>query len=217
MSWNGRKKALTTEEEQARSLRKRHDLHAEIPYVEADPDQGEIPLDELDTFVIPARDEKGISVPLNLHIPPYLERQVEIILASRRFPYLRVSDFVRHAIVRHCAWIMGIRLSIPRHMVSTLATVNDAIRDEEFNLQVEQAFIRLDRVMSGHLKRGDKLEAIRMFVRLRARILESAPCSWKDRFQGEFDKKYSHLLAVERRPELVPVPDQERERGSEVA
>lgn len=204
MAW--KKKTSTPEEEQAKALRHRHELHSEVPYVEADPDQGEIPLDELDTFIVPARDEKGISVPLNLHVPPYLERQIEIILSSRRFPYLRVSDFVRHALVRHCAWITDIRLSIPRHMVSSLATMNEAIQDEEFSLRVEQAFIRLDHVMGGYLKRGDRVEAIRMFVRLRTRIMEAASCSWRDRFQAEFDRKYAYLLAVERRPELVPTP-----------
>jgi Arc/MetJ-type ribon-helix-helix transcriptional regulator len=203
MSWNGKKKTLTPEEEQARALRHRHELHSEIPYIEADPEQGELPLDELDTFIIPARDEKGVSVPVNLHIPPYLERQVEIIVASRRFPYLRVSDFVRHAVTRHCGWLMDIRYSIPRHMASTLATVHDALRDEEFSLQVEQSFIRMDHILAGHINRGDKTEAIKLYVRVRSRIMEAAPCSWKDRYLKEFDSKYSYLLAVERRPELV--------------
>ena len=206
-NWSRRSKSSsqpTPQEEEAKALRQRHSSNSEIPYIEADLDSGEIPLDELDTFVIPARDEKGIGVPVNFHIPPYLERQIEIVVASRRFPYLRAADFIRHACVRHLAWLISIRLSIPRHMTSSMATVLDAFRDEEFNSQVELAFSHMARLVTGHINRGDKIEAIRLYVRIRSRIQETAPCGWRDRFLRELDKKYAHLMAVERRPmELV--------------
>jgi hypothetical protein len=212
MSWTRRKNQSPTPQEEAdRALKARHSSNSEIPYIEADSDSGEIPLDELDTFVIPARDEKGIGVPVNLHIPPYLERQIEIVVASRRFPYLRAADFIRHACVRHLAWLISIRFSIPRHMTSTMATILDAFRDEEFTAQVELAFSHMDRLVTSHINRGDKIEAIRLYVRIRSRIQETAACAWRDRFLREFDKKYSHLMAVERRPiELV----EEQQRGA---
>jgi hypothetical protein len=191
---------LSPEEEEAKALRQRHSSNSEIPYIEADQDSGEIPLDELDTFVIPARDEKGIGVSVTLHMPPYLERQIEIAVASRRFPYLRAADFIRHACVRHLAWLTGIRLSIPRHMTVSVNTVMDAFRDAEFTSQVELAFSHMDRLVTAHVNRGDKLEAIRLYVRIRTRIQESAQCNWRDRFLREFDAKYSYLMAVERKP-----------------
>lgn len=203
MSWS-RKKQLSPQEEADKALKQRHSSNSEIPYIEADPESGEIPLDELDTFVIPARDEKGIGVPVNLHIPPYLERQIEIVVSSRRFPYLRAADFIRHACVRHLAWLVGIRLSLPRHMTPTMSTVLDVFRDAEFEAQVEQAFGHMDRLVTAHINRGDKIEAIRLYVRIRSRLQEAAVCAWRDRFLREFDKKYGYLMLVERRPiELV--------------
>lgn len=183
-----------------KAMKARRQTNSEIPYIEADENSGEIPLDELDTFVIPARDEKGIGVPVNLHIPPYLERQIEIVVASRRFPYLRAADFIRHACVRHLAWLVGIRLSIPRHMTVTMATIFDAFRDAEFEAQAESSFAHMDRLVTAHVNRGDRIEAIRLYVRIRARLQETAACAWKERFMREFDKKYSYLMAVERRP-----------------
>lgn len=202
---NSNSTALSPAEEEAKALRQRHNTNSEIPYQDADPDQGEIPLDELDTFVIPARDDKGIGVPVTLHIPPYLERQIEIVVASRRFPYLRAADFIRHACTRHLAWLVGIRFSLPRHMHVTMSTVNDILRDEEFKHQVEQAFIKMDRMISDHINNGDKMEAIRLYVRVRSRVVESAQGLWQEKFLKQFDAKYSHLLAVQSRsqPELV--------------
>jgi hypothetical protein len=203
MSWS--RKPTTPADEEAKALRQRHQQNSEIPYQDADLSQDEIPLDELDTFVIPARDDKGIGVPITLHVSPYLERQIEIVVASRRFPYLRAADFIRHACVRHLAWLVGIRLSLPRHMHITMATVSDILRDEEYKHAVEQAFGKMDRMVADHVNRGEKLEAIRLYVRVRSRVVESASGVWQERFLKQFDEKYSHLLAVERRsaPELV--------------
>lgn len=210
--WKKKSTSLSPAEEEAKALRQRHSSNSEIPYIEADPDSNEIPLDELDTFVIPARDEKGIGVSITLHVPPYLERQIEIAVASRRFPYLRAADFIRHACVRHLAWLTGIRMSIPKHMTVSVQTVMDAFRDAEFTTQVEMAFSHMERLVSAHVNRGDKLEAIRLYVRIRARIVESAQCNWRDRFLKEFDKKFGYLMAVERRPMgLVGQGDGEQE------
>ena len=201
--WKKKSTNLSPAEEEAKALRQRHNSNSEIPYQDADLSQDEIPQDELDTFVIPARDDKGIGVPIILHVPPYLERQIEIVVASRRFPYLKAADFIRHACVRHLAWLIGIRLSLPRHMHVTMSTVSDILRDEEFRHQVEHAFTRMDRLVGDHVNRGDKMEAIRLYVRVRSRVVESTQGLWKDRFLEQLDAKYNHLLAVEKRPELV--------------
>lgn len=202
MSWSRSKKQSqpSPQDEYDKAMRVRRDTNSEVPYFEADTDSGEIPLDELDTFVIPARDEKGIGVQINLHVPPYLERQIEIVVASRRFPYLKVADFIRHACVRHLAWLVSIRLSIPQHMTATMSTVLDAFRDAEFEAQAEVAFAHMDRIVTAHINRGDKIEAIRLYARIRARVLETAPCVWRDRFIKEFDRKYAYLTTIERRP-----------------
>jgi len=205
----------TPEEEEQKALRARRHANAEIPFIDADIQSGEVPIDELDTFVIPARDDKGVGVSITLHVPPYLERQIEIAVASRRFPYLRAADFIRHACTRHLGWLASIRFSIPRHMIPTMATMFDALREEEFNSQSEMAWSSMDRLITAHLNRGDKIEAIRLYVRIRARLMEAAPCNWKERFMREFDKKYSYLTQVERRtPELV---ERERDEDTEVA
>jgi hypothetical protein len=87
----------------------------------------------------------------------------------------------------------------------TMATVSDILRDEEYKHAVEQAFGKMDRMVADHVNRGEKLEAIRLYVRVRSRVVESASGIWQERFLKQFDEKYSHLLAVERRsaPELV--------------
>jgi hypothetical protein len=198
-----KKPDLSPAEEHEKAMKARRSSNSEIPYIEADLDSGEIPLDELDTFVIPARDDKGIGVPITLHIPPYLERQIEIIVASRRFPYLKVADFARHAFTRHCGWLTGLRLSFPKHMHSTMSTVFDAFRDAEFESQAELCFGHMDRLVSTHIARGERVEAIRLYIRIRTRIQESGDSTWRDRFLREMDKKYSHLMATERRPSLV--------------
>ena len=116
----------------------------DIPFRDADLDNGEIPVDELDTFVIPGTDERGIGEHTHMRLPPYIRRQIKIILTSNRFPYLNESALIRHAIVRHLYWLVDLRSSIPKHILPALAGMLEVCRDDEMRIQIEHVFERID-------------------------------------------------------------------------
>lgn len=175
-------------------------MNSEVPYIDAKTEHGEIALDDLDTFVIPARDEKGTSMPVSLQVPPFLDRNMEIVISTRRFPYLRVSDLIRHAVVRHLAWLSGIRQAVPRHMVPTMAALSEMLRDEEFRLEAEQTFMKLEKVIGRHLAKGDKGEAIRLYIRFRTMLNQAEECPARDRLLSEIDTKYAPLIQIQAMP-----------------
>ena len=197
--WNKKQKSTappTLEELAQRELADRQATHSEIPYIEGNAELGELPLAELDTFVVPARDDKGVSVPIQVRMPPYLERQIDILVASRRFPYLKAADLIRHAIVRHCHFLIDIRHSIPRHITPTLQTVLDALRDADFAIQAQAAYRHMDTTINDLMSTGNKVEAVRLYVRVRSRVQEAAECQWRNDFLAELDKKYAHLISA---------------------
>ena len=166
-----------------------------IPYIEADPTLGEIPLDQLDSFIVPARDEKGGTIVVHVSLTPFMERQLKIAVASRRFPYLSVGDFVRHACVRHLYWLMDIRHTIPRHVHSDMEAVNNHLLDQELASQVESAYHRMDAIIASHLQSGFNMEALKLYLRVRALVSDSAPSTWKTRFITGLDNRYRYLMA----------------------
>jgi hypothetical protein len=171
--------------------------HEGIPFRDADTDAGEIPLDELDTFVIPGTDELGRGEHMQFRIPPYLRRQIKIILSSNRFPYLAESNFIRHAIVRHLYWLVELRNTIPKHMLPALAGVLEVCRDDEMRIYVEQVFERIDSRISFHLSRGDHGEVVRLLNLVKSRMSGVAQSAWQRQFWKHFNEKWSGYLTAE--------------------
>lgn len=165
----------------------------DVPFRDADEELGEIPLEMLDTFVIKSRDDKGQHVRMEVHVPPYMERQVQIIVRSMRFPYARSSDFIRHAIYRHIMWTAGIRQSIPRHIVPALEAILEVCRDNEMRMTVETALERVEQQIQAHLQDGEMAEAYRLLALVRSKLDGVQDSSRLRKFKRELDAKYGHF------------------------
>jgi hypothetical protein len=168
-------------------------LPHDVPFRDADEELGEIPLQMLDSFVVPARDEKGQQVPVHFHMPPYMERQVQIIVRSMRFPYSRPADFIRHAVNRHIQWTVGIRQSIPKHMVPALEAILEVCRDNELRMAVENALERIEMQVQAHIQEGESAEAYRLLALVRGKLDGIQDSTRIRKFKRELDAKYGHL------------------------
>lgn len=179
-----------------------------VPFVDANPELGEIPLDEIDTFVVPARDEKGAYSAVHFNVPPHMFRQMQIVVKSGRFPYLDVSDFVRHACFRHLHFCVDIRESIPNHVYTACEALLEVCRDNELRLRVASAFEEIDRQITGHMDRLEIADAIRLLTILKNRIdvVPSSPRQFQLR-QGIL-RRFGYVL--EHNGEVRTMTDEEK-------
>ncbi len=141
-----------------------------VPFQDANPELGEIPLDDIDTFVVPARDDKGAYTTIHLNIPPHMYRQLQIVVRSGRFPYLDVSDLARHALMRQLRFCVELRESLPNHTYTSTEALMEVCRDNELRLKIALAFEEIDRQISGHITRLEIPDAIRLLTILKNRI-----------------------------------------------
>ena len=141
-----------------------------VPFQDANLELGETPLDDIDTFVVPARDEKGAYTTIHFNIPPQMFRQLQIVVKSGRFPYLDISDFIRHACMRHLRFCVDIRESIPGHVYTSTEALMEVCRDNELRLRVAAAFEEIDRQITGHMDRLEIADAIRLLTILKNRV-----------------------------------------------
>lgn len=162
----------------------------DIPYQDANIDLGEIPLDDIDTFIHPARDEKGVGSRMSFNVPPHVERQIQIIIRSCRFPYLRDSDFIRHAIYRHIHFCTQLRQSIPKHIIPMLDSIGEVCRDQEYNERMREAFERINQRVTHLQNSGDLQESTRLLNIVKERIDSVPPSHWQQKFKQEFEKRY---------------------------
>ncbi len=170
--------------------------HIGIPFRDADTSIGEIPLDEIDTFIHAARDDRGVSSRISFNVPPYMERQIQIIIRSSRFPYLRDADFWRHAAYRHVHFCVGLRHSIPRHILPTIDAIGEICRDEEIRHRMQECFEQVERRVRYLQGRGERSEMIRLINLVKNRVAELPPSHWQRKFQTEFEEKYNHHLVA---------------------
>jgi hypothetical protein len=211
MAYNGRKRRRNNDDDNEAG-------NHSVPFQDANLELGEIPLDDIDTFVVPARDEKGAYTTIHFNIPPQMFRQLQIVVKSGRFPYLDVSDFIRHACMRHLRFCVDIRESIPGHVYTATEALMEVCRDNELRLRVAAAFEEIDRQITGHMNRLEIADAVRLLTILKNRVdvVPSSPRQFQLR-QGilrRFGYVLEHSGAV--RPMTEGELSQQQETGDQV-
>ena len=166
-----------------------------VDFTDATPDTGELPLDDIDTFVVVATDEHGISERCDFRLPPYLKRQMKAMVLSRRFPYLDIADLIRHAISRHMNWLPTLRQSIGTHIRPALSAMLEICRDDEVASQIKEVFERVEERVRYHITHGNQGEIIKLCNLLRGQIL-AVPMSTAraKELLKTFDDRYGSYL-----------------------
>lgn len=181
-----------------------------IPFQDANQELGEIPLDDIDTFVVPARDDKGAFTTIHSNFPPHVYRQMQIVVKSGRFPYLDVSDMIRHAAMRHIRFCTEIRHSIPGHVYTSTEALMEVCRDNELRLRVSSAFEEIDRQITGHLERLEIADAIRLLTILKNRV-DMVPASVRQHhLRAGILRRFGYVL--EHSGEVRAMSDEEKKQ-----
>jgi hypothetical protein len=185
----------SNEQSQSQSQSDLQDASSRVDYRDADPALDETPLADLDNFFIPGRDEKGASQAITFHVPPYLARLVNIMVHSKRFPYVGGEDLVRHAVVRHLRWLCGIRETIKPQMVPMLEVILEANRDAEFRIKAEKAFKLIDAKVEYYMRNGEVAEAVRLVGFIMQRVNEVEGSARQREFMKTALMKYAPVMA----------------------
>ncbi len=173
----------------------------DIDYRDADPEvlvscptcgsmHAEVPIEELDTFVIAGRDDRGAHMTVNISMPPSMVRAMQIIVRSLRFPYIDVAALVRHAVKRHLYWTTAQRNSIEKHILPSLESIMEVARDDDMRTRVEEALARTEAQIDRHMRSGESAEALKMLGAIRSKLDGVQDSTWTRRFKGEIEHKY---------------------------
>lgn len=148
----------------------------------------------LEEFIIPAQDEKGHSVREVIRISAELERDIDIIVQSRKFPYKTRSDLLRHAVIKHLEWLHVLEPGFPKHLLSAHLAQMDMLKEEEMRLASHLVFKKLHDQVEAYLASGEPGEARRVAATIRSRLNGVADSAWKRRFEARFLRQYMDLL-----------------------
>jgi len=180
---------------QHRDTKELEDLAGSVDFKDADMEAGEVPLNELDNFFVPGRDEKGASQAITIHVPPYLARCLNVLVHSKRFPYVSLEELVRHAAVRHAFWLNAIRVTIQPQMMPMLDMVLEANKDAEFRIKAESAMRLIDGKIDYYMRANEVGEAVKLIGFIMHRVREVEGSAKQREFMRLCMMKYAPVMA----------------------
>ena len=183
--------------------RNRHDDHDEtaesysVPYKDAKPGTDEIPLDDLDNFIVPGRDEHGAHQTITINCPPLLVHQMDVIVRSQLFPYINRESMARHAFVRHMRWLQNIRPEqLSQHIAPTIESLLERCFQSQMRKKVQAAFEALRETLLQAERDSEWLEVIRLCYYVKERLQGVDPTSvWQRRAWKQFINEFGHYMA----------------------
>lgn len=148
-------------------------------------------------FIVPATDERGQSAKISCNVPPGLMRQIDIIMGPGcAFPYLTVSDLMRHALMRHLEFLVRVEPKYDQHFLSGVKTINRILNDANFKQQLEDVRSKTVAQINSHLEKGEISDAIRIIGEIRRETAKLASSAETRRWSEWFDREYGQYLRV---------------------
>lgn len=146
-----------------------------------------------EAFIIPGQDQNGNSVREWCRVVPLLDRAMDILFASRKFPFKSKGD-----LMRWCIKVGVERLEemepVQGSVLAQVEAMASILRDEELN----HAFLTIFNTMAGtvgmHIQAQAMGEARRVISEMHRCIAKIENEYWRGRYQQELEAKFGHLL-----------------------
>ena len=156
-------------------------------------------------FRITASDTNGHSARHWFRTIPQMARQIEQVIAGKKFPYRTKGDLLRHALHRHISW-----LATQDKVLSVSGQVDaivELMRDEEMAADFTTVFDKLSERISSHLSSGANGEATRLVRMVQDHIKSMPDGYWRDRYQRQMKERYGHLIDQQGKASLGSIDD----------
>ena len=146
-------------------------------------------------FVIPVSDKNGHNGTEGFKCQYAYSRRIDVILATKKFPYSTRSDVLRHALHRHLDWLSEIEPEIPN--MASLELVNDIIKAAAAEREFTSSFEGLCKEVQSMQNKGATEEAQRMVKNALRQAKQMNPSYWTGWYIQQIEEKFAALLKKE--------------------
>lgn len=144
-------------------------------------------------FIIPGQDQNGNSVRLWCRVVPLLDRAIDVLFSSRKFPFKAKGD-----VMRWCIKVGAERLNEMEPIAGSVLAQVDAmmsvLRDEEHNHAYLTVFNTMQATIGMHIQAQALGEARRVISTMHGMIMKMEDGYWRNRYIKELEAKFGHLL-----------------------
>lgn len=143
-------------------------------------------------FIVAPSDSKGVSYRLTFRIPPDLEKGLDSILASQRFPFTTRGDILRWATLRGVKELEQMEgIASVSKRVDILTTL---LNEESSHAEFMSIFGHLQESVSRYMADQAQDQAVRVVAMAKYQFEGMPEGHWKTRYLEELEKKFGQLL-----------------------
>lgn len=143
-------------------------------------------------FRVAATDSKGHSERSQFRAQPGMMAQMGKVVDSRMFPYRNNADLIRHAIMKHLAWLETLA-PIPS-VLAQLRVVDRLFAEAEFQQDFDATFVELNKLAANYQASGQPGEARTLVLQVQDQLRGMPPGPWKERYLNEIRQRFAFLL-----------------------
>jgi hypothetical protein len=162
-------------------------------------------------FIVPTSDAKGHSIRIQFRVPTGFERQAELLMRDKKFPYPTRSDLYRHALLRHYRWLETLRDEGVPSVLRELDLIVEVLRDDFFQRSIRDTLREMEKTMSRHMGEGSANEARRLLSMIQNRIERMPDGYYKTRYRQEVEDKWGHIMKGAKTARLKNKVEEEEE------
>jgi hypothetical protein len=171
-----------------------HSPHAHPHLVPLDTEGSPVPQDKYDPadFFVAPSDGKGVSYRLTFRVPPDMEKSLDQIVASNRFPFGTRGDVLRWAVQE------GIRKLESMEPVSSVTKridiLSNLMNEDRAHSEFMSTFTQLEDQVNRYLAEQSQEQAIRVIALTKHHFEQMPDGYWRDRYLAELKKRFGSYL-----------------------
>lgn len=150
------------------------------------------------SFIVPGSDHQGHSERVWCRVQPLVERQVDVILRSKKFPFRTKGDVIRWCVVNGLRQLEAMEPS-NKGFMAQIAVIDEIMATEMRYHDFFASFRTMEEVIGKHMSSGALGEARRMLAIIKAEVLamNDSPY-WQKKCLDEIRAKFGNILDMDK-------------------
>jgi len=144
-------------------------------------------------FNIAASDDRGHNAKIVFNVQPFIAKQAQQFVESRRFPYADKSALYRHGTYRHLKFLASLEGNV-KTVMGQINVINKLFDDEEQSAAFQSTFQRLSSLISHYVGANEKIQAVRLITDVKQYLNEMPEGFWKRKYLEELDAKHGGFI-----------------------
>ena len=149
-----------------------------------------------DFFVPVSAGPEDLAVTQSFRCTAKTDRQIDIILASRKFNYISRGDLLRHALHRHLAWLLKIEPEVTSIMPA-IETIRELTKQQADMAQYNKTVEDLQKTLDDMLLLGQREKVCSLVNQTYYNASKIQDEVWRELYMKKIKERYGVYLTID--------------------